>query len=387
MRKILQISARLPLPLDDGGRIATWNLSRCLHYNGYAIDLVCYTDDDRQLPKWRTDLAEVFASVATVPKNMERQHPTNLLHALATGSSYFVRKFYTRAYAEHVRRLLSENSYDATLIDGAFMGGFLPVLRSAGNAAGKVILRQHNVEYEIFERLAEREQNMAYRLLLRREARLFCLAEKNLVDRVDEVWAITQRDADTFEATGTRRPISVLGPFIDIDHYQIDSHSNIDPHSIVHLGGLSWKPNANGIQWFLEQIWPSVLEQFPDATFHIVGKSPPAWLRNRSDENVIVKGFVDDERPTINRSNIFIVPLHEGSGVRIKILTAMAMGKVSLSTSIGAEGIEWEGLIIRDRPEEWIKAITEQFRQPAQPSRDAAAYIAEHYGWRRHLSI
>jgi len=387
MPRILQLSSRLPQPLDDGGRIATWNLSRCLHHNGYDLDLVCYARSDGSVEEHRGELSKAFASVAAVAKDVERQHPLDLAHAIITGSSYFVRKFHTRAYAKLVRERLAERRYEVTLIDGAFMGVYLPLVRAAGAAAGKVVLRAHNVEYEILDRLAEGEPRALYRHLLRREAAHFRRFELGLMDQADEVRTITARDAETLAAAGVTHRVTVLNPFIDVDNYRRDPALAIEPHSIVHIGNMAWMPNRNGIQWFLREVWPQIRRQYPDCRFYVVGKNPAPGLQRLAGENVVVTGYVDDEKPYLQRAHLLIVPLFEGSGVRIKILTAMAMGKVSLSTTIGAEGIDWPGLVIRNTADEWIAAIREAFQRAPVYSEEAIQFIRDHYDWRRRLRL
>lgn len=387
MPRILQLSPRLPLPLDDGGRIATWNLSRCLRHNGYDIDLVCFTSDASAASAHARQLAEVFSSVETVTKNVERQHPVDLAHALLTGSSYFVRKFATRAYTALIRQRLASHRYEATLIDGAFMGVYLPLLQDNAAAAGRVLLRGHNVEYEILDRLAENERKRWVRILLRREARHFRPFELDLIRRVDEVHTITRRDADVLTAAGIERGLSVLEPFIDADRYRRDPDLPIERYSIVHVGNMAWMPNINGINWFMERVWPNVLRAYPEARFYIVGKNPPPSIQRFASDNVIITGYVTDERPLMQKAHLFIVPLFEGSGVRIKILTGMSMGISILSTSMGAEGIAWPGLMIEDTPETWCAAIEKHFRTEPEVSQAAIEYIAKHYDWRRSLHL
>lgn len=387
MCRVLQLSSRLPYPPDDGGRIATWNLSRCLRHNGYDIDLVCFVRKGSMVPAYDRPLAEVFASVVPIEKDVERQYPLHLGHALATGSSYFVRKFWSRRFASAVRNHLAHHTYDATLVDNAFMGVYLPVLRKHVRAAGRIILREHNVEYEILERLAQRESRRLTRSLLRREATCFRRYELGLVREADEVRTITERDADTLRAAGVERPVSVLDPFVDVDEYRRDPTLDVETHSVVSVAGMSWLPNVNGILWFHDQVWPQVVRAHPRAKFYIVGKNPPPRIRRLATENVIVTGHVADDKPFIQRAHLFIVPLFEGSGVRIKILTALAMGSPVLSTPVGAEGITWDDLLIESTPQGWVQAISKQFQTPAEPSSAAVAYMRKRYDWRRELRL
>ena len=387
MPRILQLSARLPYPPDDGGRISTWNMSRCLRHNGYEIDLICFAPDDRVVAAHRETLADVFSSVTAIRKDVERQYPADLLRALATGSSYFVRKFSSRRFASQLSRTLSRQRYDVTLVDGAFVGVYLPQLRRHADAAGRVVLRQHNVECEIFSRLAQRAPHPWTRFLLRREAEMFRRFEWALLDQVDHVKAISQRDADLLAASGTPTPISVLSQFVDADQYRPDPAVEPQPHSIVSVGGMSWLPNVNGIRWFHENVWPEVCRAHPQARFYVVGKDPPPAIRRMAGPQVEVTGYVADEKEFIARGHLFIVPLFEGSGVRIKILTAMAMGRQVLSTPIGAEGIDFSGLVVRDTAPAWVQAISECFALTPGCSRAAVDHARRHYDFRRPLAL
>jgi glycosyltransferase involved in cell wall biosynthesis len=134
-------------------------------------------------------------------------------------------------------------------------------------------------------------------------------------------------------------------------------------------------------------VWPQVLEHHPDAVFQVVGRHPPAMIRDRASENVVVTGYVDDERPYIARNCVYVVPLWEGSGVRLKILTAMAMGRPVLSTSIGSEGISWPSLRISDSREGWVEVLVKAFSGSCASDPGAAEYVRNRYDWRRDLDL
>ncbi|MCP4592597.1 MAG: glycosyltransferase, partial [bacterium] len=254
MPRILQLSPRLPYPLDDGGRIATWNLSRCLHHNGYELDLIGFARDEAAIAAASEPLSQVFKSVSPVLKNVERQYPATLLRALLTGSSYFTRKYYSSRVAELIRQHVARGRYDATLIDSAYMGVYLPVLRRCGAAVGKIVLREHNVEYELLERLAVGDSNPFYRAVLRREAKLFRRYELELVRQVNDVRMISPRDAEVLAAAGVQPAPAVLAPFVDMDRYHCGRAEQVEPESLVCVGNMAWPPNTNGVQWFCEHV-------------------------------------------------------------------------------------------------------------------------------------
>lgn len=388
MKRILQISSRLPYPLDDGARIATWNLSRCLKHNGYTLDLICFARDEGDVREASETLSQVFDSVSPVIKNVERQYPRALIRSFLKRSSYFVEKYYEEELAEKMRGLYRARNYDVTLIDSAYMGVYARIAREHPEASGRLVVRAHNVEFELLERLASGEKRPWYRPILKREARLFKRSELSLINEMDQVFTITDRDAEKFRSVGAEGKLVPLSPFIDMDHYCLEGSGAQQTGDVVCVGNMAWMPNRNGILWFCKNVWPQVRAAQPDAKFWIVGKNPPSEI-SRLDgvDGITVTGYVEDERPYIARSHLFVVPLLEGSGVRIKILTAMAMGCSVLSTTVGAEGISWDGLTLCDAPEQWAETIIERLQSPPSVDPEAVEYIARNYDWRRELSI
>ena len=125
---------------------------------------------------------------------------------------------------------------------------------------------------------------------------------------------------------------------------------------------MSWLPNVNGVEWFIKDIFPKVLAKYPNLKFYIVGKNPPEKIykyQNMYKENLIITGYVDDERPYIAKADAFIVPLKIGGGMRIKILNALAMKTAIVTTTVGVEGISLgkESILIADSEEQFSSAI------------------------------
>jgi len=136
---------------------------------------------------------------------------------------------------------------------------------------------------------------------------------------------------------------------------------------MVFVGLMKYVPNYDGITWFLDEIFPKILERVPDATITIVGKNPPQSISGRANENIIVTGFVEDTRPYIEKSSVYVVPLRVGGETRLKILEAMAMKKPIVITSIGCEGIDvinGQSLLIADNPNEFAEKVMQLFSSP-----------------------
>ena len=146
---------------------------------------------------------------------------------------------------------------------------------------------------------------------------------------------------------------------LTVKDYKISSKKP-EKGSLFHLGALDWMPNQQAIQWFLEDIWPKVLEQKPDAKFYVAGRNLPDWITDLKIKGVIIEGEVQSAADFINSKEIMVVPLLSGSGMRIKIVEGLALGKCIISTSIGAEGIHYsnnENILIADTAEDFAAAI------------------------------
>jgi len=144
-----------------------------------------------------------------------------------------------------------------------------------------------------------------------------------------------------------------------MDKY-VPSNQNIEEHSLFHIGSMNWIPNNEGMKWFLDNVWEDVCNIIPDIRLYLAGREMPKWLFKKESKNLRIEGEVPDALKFIQSKSISIVPLLSGSGIRIKIIESMAMGKVVISTSIGAEGINYingENIIIADSSTETKDAI------------------------------
>jgi len=125
---------------------------------------------------------------------------------------------------------------------------------------------------------------------------------------------------------------------------------------------MDYTPNEDGICYFLEQILPRVRMRVPSVALQVVGRSPSPRLQKAAamTPGVEVTGGVKDIRPYVQRGSVYVVPLRVGSGTRLKIFEAMAMGKAIISTSVGAEGLPVrpdQDILIADTPEAFANAV------------------------------
>ncbi len=184
--------------------------------------------------------------------------------------------------------------------------------------------------------------------------------ELAMLNKYDGIATITELDSVSYKNSGCISLIIHIPFGIDILKYKADS-SAIEFPSVFHIGAMDWMPNSDGIKWILDNVWENVQVKHPNVKLYLAGRNMPEWMNQLNMKNVIVEGEVEDSHKFINSKSIMIVPLSSGGGMRVKIIEGMAFGKTIISTSIGAEGIEYENnknIIIADNPTEFTKAIS-----------------------------
>jgi glycosyltransferase involved in cell wall biosynthesis len=177
---------------------------------------------------------------------------------------------------------------------------------------------------------------------------------------------------------------------INLSSYPIQNHK-IDENnlSFFHLGSMNWHPNVEGISWFLENVWEKVAAQYPQIRLALAGKGNQALFGDINMKNVQVFDFVENAQQFMNEYDVMIAPLFSGSGMRIKIMEGMALGKPVITTTIGAEGIEItdrENILIADTPEEMAQIIafcTNHPNQCEEVGKNARKLIENNYAQER----
>ena len=356
--KFLQLTNKPPFPPMDGGAIGMNNISQGLINEGYNLKICSVNThkhfvDIANLPEEYISKTSIeFGFIDTRIKNIDA------LINLFSSKSYNIKRFFDKKFESKLIEILLSIDFDIVQMESIFLMYYLPTIRKYSKA--KVILRAPNVEFKIWERLAHTEKNILKKFYLKLLASRLKKEEMEILNKFDALYTVTESDMKIFQSLGANIPMTYIPTGMDVTKIVHEKNNLAEELSLFHIGALDWRPNQEGLMWFLENVWDKLTNEFPDLKFYLAGRRPPQWIKNLSFKNLIILGEIDDAEAFINAHSIMIVPLFSGSGMRVKIVEGMMLGKAIISTNIGAEGIVFDNgcdIIIADTEEEFISAI------------------------------
>lgn len=364
--RILQLCKKFPYPLKDGEVIAIHNLTKAFYQLGHEVTVLAINTKkhffDRALNKLpqefekTADYYDVYVDTDVRPKDA--------LINLFTKHSYNIKRFESGDYQEKLVDLLKQQKFDLIQLEGIYLAPYLDTIRE--HSAAPVVMRAHNVEFEIWDRLAKVEKNMLKKSYLNLLAKRLKAFELNQLNAYDAMVPITEKDAKYFKNLGADLPVFVSPTGIDFQRLVRQSSSQVYP-SLFHIGSLDWLPNQEGLLWFLDNVWMRIHEEYPKTKFYIAGRNMPEHFGKLDYPNVEILGEVESAIDFMNEHTVMLVPLRSGSGMRIKIIEALALGKTVVSTTLGAEGIyakDQKEILLADDEEEFYQQVKKCLDNP-----------------------
>jgi len=442
--KILVICNKSPWPPKEGGPIAMNMIVDGLAGQGHNVKVLAvnsykYNIREEDIPagyrsKTGIELIDVDLRIKPVPAFLN----------LFTGRSYHVERFISERFRNRLAEILQAEKYDVVQLETLYVAPYIDTIRQYSDSS--IVLRAHNIEHLIWARNADSTKNPLKRWYIRHLAKTLKQFEHKAIHQVDGIAAITETDADyfrkklelsnspSFSRRGGRREaddgvvlpekhrrreaddgvvlpekhrrreaddgvvlpekhrrreaddgVVISIPFgIDLKNYPAPAPYT-GPLTLFSIGAMNWIPNAEGIRWFLEQVWPDLHAGFPELKYFLAGREMPPWMLGLEVSGVEVLGEVEDAAEFINAHGIMIVPLFSGSGIRIKIIEGMAAGKAIISTLVGAEGIDYtngKDILIANAPCEFVEMVSRCLSDPertATMGREARKMIEERY--------
>lgn len=378
--KILQLCFRPQVPANDGGAIAMYNVSSGFQNNPnvelsmFVLNTHKHNIEDDEIKKALNNNNVDSTFIDT------RIKPLQVFFSLFKSTSYNIERFNDKKAKEDLKAILLNNSFDIIHFEGLYVSPLLDTVKEFAPKA-KTVLRSHNIEYLIWKRRAEQATGYKKRYLESLAKKLKAY-EDVVSKKFDAIVPITQIDAPYFKKLGHKN-IFISSTGVDTNEYKTTDYSQ--NNKIFHLGSLDWTPNQEAIKWFIEHSWPQLKKENKNLTFYIAGKNMPEHFLEHQEEGIEILGEIEDAQDFICNHGIMIVPLHSGSGMRIKIIEGMACGCPIVSTSIGAEGITYqngENIVIANTGEEFTKELSALIKDQESRQRigiQARENILTHY--------
>lgn len=385
--RILVVDEEIPAPLNTGKRIRTFNLLRHLAKH-HDITFICrnhegVTDND-PVPLEKAGIRTVHIDHPIRKKNGAGFYLALMMN-LFSSYPYSVSSHFSKMLVQEIQALRDQLPFDLIHCEWTpYTINLLPFLQTI-----PAVVDAHNVEALIWQRNYEVERNLFKKSYIFLQWKKMVAFERKAFSLYSRIVTVSEPDKEIIAGLVPQQSIDVVDNGVDIDYFHPDG-SDVRPYSIVFTGSLDWRPNVNGLLYFLDEILPLVQENFPAVHCTLVGRKPMQVLIDKVNDrkNVTLTGTVDDVRPYMNEGAAYIVPLLIGGGSRLKILEAMSMEKAIVSTSIGAEGlhvVDNKDILLADTPENFAAAIGRLFQDRdirGKLGKAGRKLVEEKYQWK-----
>jgi glycosyltransferase involved in cell wall biosynthesis len=381
--KILFITPKIPYPPVDGHKKSMWGVIKYLSLLGHEIHVVAYRQNEN-IDKLKSEI-EKFANI-----NVLNVHTRNSLSGafknLFSSIPYNLYKYERRELAEFLEDYLKNENTDIVHITNSHMGWVIDIVRKYSKAP--VVLRQENLEMMIMKRFYETQKNPLLKFYALIQYKKFLKYEPELCAKFDKCIMMSEEDEKELKVLNPNVKTTVIPLGVEKDLLNIP-RDKPQQYSLVHIGSLQWYPNREGLDWFLNEIFPTVLERFPNAKLYLYGGGVPEDFQfiESVKPNIIIKGFVENIWEELKDKSLAVIPLRIGSGIRVKILEMLAVGINIITTSIGKEGLavkDNKELLIADTAGEFAEKIINFFENKIDLSRmsgSGKSFVAENFLW------
>ena len=342
--KILIISHKAIFPTLDGGSLATKKIFYDLKKEYKEVDILALTKKEKEkFSKFKNQ---------TLFKVNTNFNLLKLIKSFLSSKSYQAERFYNKNVAKKIIKVINEKKYKFVLFEGVFPSVYLKDIQLNCNC--KTIIRTHNIEHEIWNNLAKNSNNLLKKIIyffLKWQMKKW---ENFICSKCDFLFCISKNDQLYFN-----KIIKKKSEILPVS-FNLKERQKPKEFSIFHLGSMDWKPNIEGVEWFIKKVWFKNFTNNESFKLYLAGKNMPVFLKNKNNKSLIIESNVESAKNYMLGKSVMIVPIFSGSGIRIKILEGMSMGIPIISTPKGAQGIECENkknIIICENEFEFIKAI------------------------------
>jgi glycosyltransferase involved in cell wall biosynthesis len=369
---LLWLTHAIPYPPKAGFLSRTYTLLREVGRH-HEVDLISFVQEpwtrthfpslEEGIEESRVALGGICRRVKFLP--IDRMRPRwgkhiTALNALLTGKTYTT----TWLSSASPRRVIADeirgNKYHLVHFDTIGLASYRDL-----SADVPAILTHHNIESHMMMRRADNAANAAARGYFRLEARRLEAFERRSAPAFAAHITCSELDTERLRGIVGDAKIVTIPNGVDCEFFNA-KHASTRPNSAVFVGTMNWYPNVDAMQFFLREVWPQLRVRVPDATLDIAGSNPPEDLVRLAGSlpGVTVHGYLPDIRPLIDSAAVFVCPIRDGGGTKLKVLDAFAMKKCVIAHPIACEGIDvsdGRDVVLASTPEEFVSQMCRLF--------------------------
>lgn len=376
--RILIVSPQFPFPTTSGFTMRVYQLARQLATR-HDVTLVAATEAD--------DAPSVAALGRLFPVTAVRRERcigavrrTGQLRSLVSSRPFACMQIHTPQMQDAISRVCADTAFDLIQLESSMLCAYdFP-------AGVPIVLDEHNIEYELLQRMSDGERSLSRRLFSGLEYRRLRPFEERCWRAAAGCVVTSDREAPVITAAAPDTPTAIVPNGVDLEYFA-PSNAPITPRTVVFNATLTYRPNLDAALHLVQDIWPLVQARCPEAQLTIVGQASEAEIRRFSRPGVVLTGSVPDVRPYLRQAAVVAVPVRMGGGTRLKVVEALAMGKAMVSTTLGSEGVDvrdQEHLLVGDGAPDFAARILELFDRPDVGDalgRAGRRRIEESYSW------
>ena len=354
--RVLFVALESPYPPTKGHRIRTWSMLKALVREGHEVSLVGFSMPGDELDPG--PLQQCCARLDMVPMP---HRPLGRIRNLFSRLPYGAWRFRSAELRQRIRAEVERA--DVILCDGLYNMINLPERSTVS-----VLLNKDDVAHVVLERYLQHARNPLKYAYVWMEYRKLRRWEGATCDGVNRVLVCSETDRDLLRKVSPNVPMDVVPNVVDTREYR--PAADDDGRTVIFAAAMDWYPNQDAAEFFVRESFPELRRLVPDAKFVVAGRNPSAELRRALEQvpGVELTGTVPDIRGVIAGAAVCAVPLRIGSGTRLKILEAGAMGKAVVSTTLGAEGLHFtdgKEIILADDPRAFARGVARLLGDPA----------------------
>jgi glycosyltransferase involved in cell wall biosynthesis len=376
--RVLVVGAQFPFPPRSGFETRFYQLLRQLA-SRHEITLLTYAAADEL-----SDAEELRSEfdVEVVQRNpisrLEKRR--DQLVSLTSTAPFAARDVRSGEMQDAIDRLSAHREFDAVQLESIFLWGYrFPT-------GTRIVLDEHNVEYEVFARMRDVERSALRRSFYRLEEIRVRRFEQSAWRQVAGCVVTSPREEQIVRAHAPETPTVVVPNSVDVDYFR-PTGADVADRTIVFNGVLDYWPNVDAAHFLVDEVMPILRERCPGVRLMIVGRGRPAELEAFRRPDVDVTGEVPDVRPYLEGAAVVAVPIRMGGGTRLKVVEGLALEKPLVSTTLGCEGIDvrdGEHLLIADTAESFASQVMRIFDAPELGRALGSAgrsLVAREYSW------